>query len=374
MFKQKLVHALVCRPPSLTTRQGTGVGQPERWAASLLMTSALRAALGDSYSLLEEAGVAEYVEETLQGVLDDGGGAEDIQEAVLPFLLDAGAVAGEDEGEALCVSLHAQLQLGKAPAPAPGEEFKKLDAAISMGKLVKADEAQVVADNAEKLRVQINFNQTLGPGRPPVNSLIDEDESEEAMKRRFKAEKRSAKRLKRELRREKLQGMQREEFMRELTREPVVLHWKGGGGSGPRDILLKDAQMEIAGKQLLKDTDLTIVHGRKYGLVGCAALASPEPTLDESLARALQHTHASCPTAVGTTTGATASARPPSSSSSRRRDSRACRPTCRSCTSSRRSWAASRPSSRCAPHALLWSFDVDPSRLADRLAVHTVSA
>ena len=230
-------------------------------------SSALKAALGDSYALLEEAGVAEYVEETLQGVVDDGGGAEDIQEAVLPFLLDAGAVAGDEEGEALCAVLHAQLQLGSAPAPSPGDEFKKLDNAVSMGKLVKADEAQVVADNAEKLKVQINYNTTLGPSRPPVNSLIDEDESEEAMKRRFKAEKRAAKRLKRELRREKLQGMQREEFMRELTREPVVLHWKGGGG-GPRDILLKDAQMEIAGKQLLKDTDLTIVYGRKYGLVG----------------------------------------------------------------------------------------------------------
>jgi hypothetical protein len=26
---------------------------------------------------------------------------------------------------------------------------------------------------------------------------------------------------------------------RELTREPVVLHWKGSSGVGPRDILLK---------------------------------------------------------------------------------------------------------------------------------------
>ena len=39
---------------------------------------------------------------------------------------------------------------------------------------------------------------------------------------------------------------------RELTREPVVLHWKGSSGTGPRDIQLKGAVMEIAGKQLLK--------------------------------------------------------------------------------------------------------------------------
>ena len=130
-----------------------------------MASTALKSTLGDSYALLEEAGVAEYVEETLQGVVDDGGGAEEIQEAVLPFLLDAGAVAGSEEGEALCAALHAQLSLGAAAAPAPGEEFKRLDAAISMGKLVKADEARALADNAETLRVQTTLR--LPPSRMP---------------------------------------------------------------------------------------------------------------------------------------------------------------------------------------------------------------
>jgi hypothetical protein len=55
----------------------------------------------------------------------------------------------------------------------------------------------------------------------------------------------------------------------------VVLHWKGNSGTGPRDIQLKGAQMEIGGKQLLKDTDLTLVFGRKYGLVGHTTLPAP---------------------------------------------------------------------------------------------------
>merc|ERR1740139_264858 len=229
--------------------------------------AALRSALGASFAFLEEAGVAEYVEETLAGVLVEGGGTEEIQEAVLPFLLDAGAVPGEEEGEAVCAALFQALSVGgSAKAAAP--ELKKLDAAVSMGKLVKADEAEAIAEHAVALKAQVNINADLGRACNPVNSLIEEDESEEAMKRRFKQEKRGAKRLKRELRREKQVGMQREEFMRELTREPVVLHWKGNSGSGPRDIQLKGAQMEIGGKQLLKDTDLTLVFGRKYGLVG----------------------------------------------------------------------------------------------------------
>ena len=49
--------------------------------------------------------------------------------------------------------------------------------------------------------------------------------------------------------------MQREEFMRELTREPVVLHWRGGGG-GSSDMLLKGVSMDINGLALLDEATL----------------------------------------------------------------------------------------------------------------------
>lgn len=81
------------------------------------------------------------------------------------------------------------------------------------------------------------------------------------------------KQLKREARREKVRAMARDEFMRELTREPVVLHWRGGGGGGGGtgsacDILLKGISMDLGGMMLLDDVDLTLVHGRKYALIG----------------------------------------------------------------------------------------------------------
>lgn len=76
------------------------------------------------------------------------------------------------------------------------------------------------------------------------------------------------KQLKREARREKVRAMARDEFMRELTREPVVLHWRGGSGGGGTgsacDILLKGISMDLGGMMLLDDVDLTLVHGRKY--------------------------------------------------------------------------------------------------------------
>ena len=97
--------------------------------------------------------------------------------------------------------------------------------------------------------------------------MIEEDQSEEAMARRWKETRRGEKKLKRAARREKAINMQREEFMRELTREPVVLHWRGGG-TGSADILLKGISMDINGLELLEEVDVTLVSGRKYGLIG----------------------------------------------------------------------------------------------------------
>jgi len=99
-----------------------------------------------------------------------------------------------------------------------------------------------------------------------VNSLMKEEETEDEMKARFKMARRGEKMLKRAARREKLLTMQREEFMRELTRDPVVLHWHAGGGSN--DIHLRQVQMDVNGLALLDETDLTLVSGRKYGLIG----------------------------------------------------------------------------------------------------------
>ena len=128
-----------------------------------MAAAALSSTLGGaSYALLEEAGVAEYVAETLTGVLEEGGGMEEIQEAVLPFLLDAGAVPGEEEGEAVCAALLQALSVGGAKAE---PELKKLDAAVSMGKLVKADEAEAIAEHADALKAQVNINSDLGRRR-----------------------------------------------------------------------------------------------------------------------------------------------------------------------------------------------------------------
>ena len=57
-------------------------------------------------------------------------------------------------GEAGCAALLQALSVGGARSASP--ELKKLDAAVSMGKLVKADEAEAIAEHAEALKAPID--------------------------------------------------------------------------------------------------------------------------------------------------------------------------------------------------------------------------
>ena len=228
------------------------------------LTSALGAA---QISTLEEAGVLEYI----AGVLDPTESDDDLREIIAPLLLDAAVAEDDDGAAALCDAVLRALRGdgGGDSTPAADAPLQLLGGPVSMATLVKADAQEEDAHVKEELGpVRVTVNSMDLNTKKPVNSLIDDDADEAAIARRWKAAKRAEKRLKRDTRRERALNMQREEFMRELTREPVVLHWKGGGGGGNGDIHLRGAQMDINGLALLDDCNLTLVSGRKYGLVG----------------------------------------------------------------------------------------------------------
>ena len=222
--------------------------------ASALTEAALQA--------LDEAGVAEYIE----GCLDDEDAEdEDLSATIAPMLVDVGAADDDEAAEKLCALIISARGGGAdTSTAAPEPATKLLSAPVSMFALVENDEKADAAEAAKIIpKAQLNFNSAM---KAPVNSLIEEDESDDAMARRWKQVRRGEKRLKRDARREKVLSMQRDDFMKELTREPVVLHWRGGGGAS--DILLKGVTMDINGLVLLDECDLTLVSGRKYGLVG----------------------------------------------------------------------------------------------------------
>ena len=185
------------------------------------------------------------------------------------MLVDTGAAEDDDAAEKLCAAILQARKGGSSGASSSqpaAEPSKLLEAPVSMFKLVAEDERKD-AEEAKKFvpKALVNFNSEM---KAPVNTLIEDDPNdEEAMAKRWKMMRKGEKRLKRDARREKVLAMQRDDFMKNLTRDPVVLHWRGGGG-GLQDILLKGVSMDINGLMLLEECDLTLVSGRKYGLVG----------------------------------------------------------------------------------------------------------
>lgn len=163
---------------------------------------ALDAVLGaERVAKLAEAGVDEYI----TGMLDDGAGEDeaDLSATLGPLLLDTGVAEDEAAAGTLSLAILRKLRgaIEGAPAAAPVEEpqLRKLAGhGVSMFELVAADEAKAIAEaKAEIGEVRVNLNTTISHGGP-VNTLIEEDCSEEAMARRFKQARRGEQQLKRE--------------------------------------------------------------------------------------------------------------------------------------------------------------------------------
>ena len=112
---------------------------------------ALAAALpADALEKLDAAGVAEYIEGTLD---DDDIELDDLKGVVAPLLVDTEVATSDEEAERLCEALHKLLrgdavEASAAPAPAA----KLLSAPVSMFAMVEADEkrdAQEAQDRAK---------------------------------------------------------------------------------------------------------------------------------------------------------------------------------------------------------------------------------
>eukprot|EP00965_Chrysotila_dentata_P224059 6193957-Pleurochrysis_carterae.AAC.2 len=203
------------------------------------VSGAATAALGDErMTMLEQAGVLEYVLEALAQEAEE----DDLRELLAPLLLDAGVASDEQGAEQLCndvlKGLH-ELRISSETNEHNHAAAQVLRGGpVSMNSLVLAEEKAIEKAVRSELKAVNNYNSEMG--KAAVNTPIGDGETEEEMKARFKMARKGEKLLKRAARREKLLSMQRDEFMQSLTREPVVLHWRGGGGA--TDILLKEAR------------------------------------------------------------------------------------------------------------------------------------
>ncbi|EDQ84385.1 uncharacterized protein MONBRDRAFT_34730 [Monosiga brevicollis MX1] len=144
-----------------------------------------------------------------------------------------------------------------------------LAAPVIMAQSARDDEAKLAASQDLMTKTYINTNEAM-------QSWADEDDvadSVEAIEMRAKLKKKTEKREKKQLKRERVVAPRRTAMLEALTTRPVVIHTVIGedgsyGGSPCVDLHLNDINIDLAGLTILEDAKVTLAYGRKYGLVG----------------------------------------------------------------------------------------------------------
>eukprot|EP00127_Corallochytrium_limacisporum_P002174 Clim_evm68s108 gene=Clim_evmTU68s108 len=235
--------------------------------------SVLKAALGAAVDESVLSYVTSIAEEYTAGNMDD----EEFHDSLGPMLLEFEAAEDEATAEAMTQEIMKNLKADEnataaAVASAGHMEIKKLDAPVLMAKSSKEFTENVTKLLYSQLGLKDDrvLNTMITTWTDP-NAVGDDEDS---MALRHKAEKKQAKMEKKGIKREKTAALSRNEFLERLTRAPIVFHPNSefnemrSYDSGATDIMLQNITMEVAGSVMLDEANLTIVSGRRYGLVG----------------------------------------------------------------------------------------------------------
>lgn len=136
-----------------------------------------------------------------------------------------------------------------------------------------AKEAEaLVAKEVEQLdgSTSINTNTELEFWEDPNAPKF---ETPEEMMYRMRLAKKSKRTEKRRIARERKAAPMRNALMEKLTQKPVVIHgmvdeYGNYGGNPEIDIVMPDISIDLGGIVLFEDAQLTLVYGRRYGLIG----------------------------------------------------------------------------------------------------------
>eukprot|EP00049_Salpingoeca_infusionum_P028083 m.36125 g.36125 ORF g.36125 m.36125 type:complete len:754 (+) comp9967_c1_seq3:98-2359(+) len=223
----------------------------------------------DTIGVLKSA-LPDLDEDTLEymgSMLDDYN--EDSDEGLLEFMEDYGH-SGAEAAAALAI-IKKKLGLGGAPEEEESDHAQLLAAPVIMAQEAEKQEEQIKTDARALLdQGAVNVNATM-------ESFVEEEDkrdmSVEEMIARAKAKKKEARRERKQLRRERNIAPVRTAMLESLTQKPVVIHSMLGedgsyGGSPCVDIMMREFSIDLAGMPILEDANLTLVYGRKYGLIG----------------------------------------------------------------------------------------------------------
>eukprot|EP00002_Diphylleia_rotans_P033358 TRINITY_DN7081_c0_g3_i1.p1 TRINITY_DN7081_c0_g3~~TRINITY_DN7081_c0_g3_i1.p1 ORF type:complete len:736 (-),score=189.25 TRINITY_DN7081_c0_g3_i1:125-2332(-) len=138
-------------------------------------------------------------------------------------------------------------------------------APVLLAKLVKEEDRTVDRLVRQTMKASNNFNTLMSGVR--IISSDDHDLDDGSLRARLKREKKLVKVEKRTTQREKQDAMQRSAILDRITNMPMVVHTREHDGA-MRDIVFTNISMALGGLELMRDTNFTLVYGRKYGLVG----------------------------------------------------------------------------------------------------------
>eukprot|EP00039_Didymoeca_costata_P005566 m.82564 g.82564 ORF g.82564 m.82564 type:complete len:768 (-) comp12875_c0_seq1:39-2342(-) len=215
----------------------------------------------------------EDVLDYMAGMLaDEGVDKEDLEDSLCEFLDEYAS----DEVTAR-KSIQKILNLVFENASVDNEGTKRQE-----GEPTKLASAVIMAKLAREHSDAVDKEMEHIIGRTDVNSnadmvqFFDEDDNvqtEEELLAAARAKKKNKRLEKRRLARERRVAPIRNALVEKLTQEPVVIHGMigedGQYGSNPCvDIVLEDVNVDLAGISLIEDANLTLVYGRRYGLIG----------------------------------------------------------------------------------------------------------
>ena len=211
-------------------------------------TTKIEELVRETFSGLDE-GILEYVVSMVED-MDDHSAAELI-EVLVPFLMSSEFVDTAEAGEELCRQLSQKI---KPPAAAESEPIVKESADMSGLRLLAApvtigDVAKVDYSWAGAKKFVNSEAESIGSA---VNSRLQKKGKKAAAKSQAVEEKKAA---------------ARQAVVANTIVEAPKLR-EGTKGGGIKDVIVNSMTIAVGGKTLIHDAKLSLVWGRRYGLIG----------------------------------------------------------------------------------------------------------
>ncbi|KDO35361.1 hypothetical protein SPRG_00210 [Saprolegnia parasitica CBS 223.65] len=197
-------------------------------------------------------GLDETLVDYMASMLMDFDGSEPLSETIAPFLVSSGFAADDDVALKHCATLQAALEAeGLVAKVATNEaEFKKLENVQSIDEMSRANDAEM---NTIMERMW---------GFESIRKTKNENMEACA---NAQSQRQIRKEAKKELLEEERERMEADD---DLAWEDIRVLPDMSTDNGERDIHVDKVTLSFKGQTLLSNTNLKLIHGRRYGLIG----------------------------------------------------------------------------------------------------------